>query len=162
VRAASIRIPARVTRRAKRSGRIGVSRLPFASEVSSGGSRLRRARAGNPGAGEWRSTLRAIRSGPRDARPARPGARARPPRPRALAGPPRDPGARVGVLGLEDHAVAVGRRLGLARVAEVALHEPVDLAGDPDPRGAGGVAELPVGPSGVDARIELLGRREVV
>ena len=80
---------------------------------------------------------------------------------------PRDDLARVGVLGLEDETVFGGvvgvcRRDRLPGVAEVALHEPVDPVGNPDPGGPGRIAELPVGARGVDARIEVLRRREVV
>jgi hypothetical protein len=54
---------------------------------------------------------------------------------------------RLGVLGLEDHAV-VGVSA-VAGVAEVAEREPVDPVGEPDPGSADGLAELPVGPGGV-------------
>ena len=50
----------------------------------------------------------------------------------------------------------------LAGVAEVAQREPVDAVGEVDARAPDGVAELPVGAGGVDARVEVLGPVEVV
>src|SRR5437763_1358558 len=77
----------------------------------------------------------------------------------AQAEHPRDQRARVGVLGLEDHAaVRLGDGPG---VPEVALHEPLDLVRDPHLRAAARLAELPLGPGRVLAVVEVLRRVEV-
>ncbi len=68
--------------------------------------------------------------------------------------------ARVGVVGLEDHAL-VGI-VDLAGVAEVAQREPVDPVRQPDSGAADRLAQLPVGADGVVARVELLRAVEVV
>ena len=154
-RAASIRMPASVTRRAKRSGRIGDSARSSSSSAGSGArtasavGELGRVRVAldhelEPLAGLLHELRRALDPG--------------------LLAEAEHPGehlARVGVVGLEHDAVALG--LGhLAGVAEVAQREPVDPVGELDAGAAGAVAELPVGASGVRARVELLGAVEVV
>src|SRR5207248_4699816 len=83
---------------------------------------------------------------------------------RVLAQPeyPGHDRARFAVLGLEYHALAVWRRLARARLPKVAHHVPIHLAGDPHARRAHAVPQLPGAAGGVDARVEVLGRREVV
>ena len=84
--------------------------------------------------------------------------------PGVLAQPehPGDQLAGVGV-GRDEHPVAVVLgRAHLAVAAEVALDLPGDPPADPHLRGAHRVAELPVDPVGVRARVEIGGALEVV
>ena len=161
-RAALIRMLARVTRRAKRSGRIGESLLP-SSGSASGRSAWRGLRLGGleRAAVALDDQLEPLRGEIDQLR--------RPEQPCAVAQleHPRGDRARIGVLGLEHRAVSgcvvgLGRRLERARVAVVALDQPVDAAREPDPGGALGLAELPVGAGRVPAMVEVLRAREVV
>ena len=88
----------------------------------------------------------------------------RPDYPRVLAQPehPGDQLAGVGVRRDEDPVAVVLDRAHLAVATEVALDLPGDPAPDPHLRRAHRVAELPVDPVGVDARIEIGGALEVV
>ena len=155
----SISRPARVTRRAKRSGRIAASPRPL-ERVRRGASRSGRSTIS---AGSkplwWRSW----------SRPRRLSASSRSSSGAEHLGvlaPAQDPGdqlARRGVVGLEDRALArraVGllRRAQLAVGAEVALDQPGDAVADEDLRRAPDLAQLPVGALAVVAAVEVLGR----
>ena len=114
-RAALIRMLASVTRRAKRSGRIGESPLP-SSGSALGRSAWRAFGLAVSNAPLWRSTISSSRSAARSTSSG--GSE----QARAVAEleHPRDDRARVGVLGLEDRAVAgrvvhVGGRLDACR-----------------------------------------------
>ena len=161
--AASISIPARVTRRAKRSGRIAASPRPL-ERARRGASRSGRS---TTSAGSkpfsWRSRSSATRLSASSRRSS--GASTW-----AFCAPAQDPGDQLavrGVVGFEDAALAGGAvgLLGVAQLAvgaEVALDQPGDPLADQDLRRALGLAQLPVGAAAVVAAVEVLRRREVV
>ena len=159
----SISMPARVTRRAKRSGRIAASPRPLERAAA-----RRLAQRPVDDLGRLEAVVVAVVE---QAEPAL-GFLAQ------LVGrqhlgvlaPAQDPGDQLagrGVVGLEDRALA-GRAVGLLRRAqlsvgaEVALDQPGDAVADEDLRGAADLAQLPVGALAVVAAVEVLGRREVV
>ena len=159
-RPASIRIDASVTRRAKRSGRIAVSRRaePPAPLVAGSALALRR---------DGRGQL--DRLGMQLLQPRRAlvellghlGGR-QDPRVLAQAQHPRDEHPHRRVVGDEHDLLAALLAADLAEAAEMALDQPGDPLGDPDLGGALRLAELPVGARGVRARIEVRGPAEVV
>ena len=162
-RPASMRMLASVTRRAKRSGRIDVSRRPprslpsLAAPSSCAVVRGAWPRARARSSPVWRSCEQL------DALGDLVGQLRRREHARVLAQPEdeRRELAAVGVRRREDDR-AVVLLADLAEAAEVPLDLPRDPLRDPDLGGAHRLAELPLGAVGVDARVEVGGPLEVV